>query len=130
MVNVQLLHPQEIEVYYLIPTIRKHFTLLLKQRGLAQKDVAKILAIRESTVSQYVQHKRGDHITFPKQVIDELEKSVQTITTTADYLRETQRILRLIRSTDLICRIHKAHAQLPPCCNGSDKPCTVELSWN
>ena len=64
--------PQEIEVWYIIPAIRRELTkILIKQYNLKQKKVAMLLGISEAAISQYLSNKRGQEIKFPK----EMEKS-------------------------------------------------------
>ena len=64
--NLQILQPQEIEFHYILPSIRKSLSIHLKRQGLDQKDIAKLLHIRESTVSQYINNKRASKIDFNK----------------------------------------------------------------
>ena len=44
MVN-RVLQPQELEVFYVIPALRREFSLRLKESGKSQKDIAKVLGV-------------------------------------------------------------------------------------
>ncbi|MEK6886613.1 MAG: hypothetical protein AABW88_02155 [Nanoarchaeota archaeon] len=117
MVNHKLLHPQEIETFYVIPTIRKHFAAALIKQGMMQKDVAKIFGITTSSISQYTSKKRGNELEFTKDVLYEIENSAKKIKDQGSYIAETQRLLRYIRTSKTICNIHKMFSDMPADCN-------------
>ncbi|MFT4309540.1 MAG: transcriptional regulator [Candidatus Woesearchaeota archaeon] len=52
--------PQEIEVWYLIPAIRKELAISLSRNGIKQKDISAMLGVTPSAVSQYIKQKRGN----------------------------------------------------------------------
>ena len=54
-----LKHPQEIEVWYVLPAIRKELVVTLKEKNLTQKKIAEFLNITEAAVSQYIKQKRA-----------------------------------------------------------------------
>ena len=57
--------PQEIEVWYLIPALRREFTrIFIKDYGLTQKQTADILGITEAAISQYLRLKIANQIKF------------------------------------------------------------------
>ena len=60
--------PQEIEVWYLLPAIRKELARkLLTDFTLKQKEVAKILGVTEAAISQYKKDKRASDLTFTEE---------------------------------------------------------------
>src|SRR3989344_2157312 len=66
--------PQEIEVWYLIPAIRRELAkIFIEKYSLSQKKAAQILGISEAAVSQYVKSKRANEIEFPKREIKIIE---------------------------------------------------------
>ena len=113
----KLLLPQEIETFYIIPTLRSCFASHMKETGMKQKDIAKILNINSAAISQYTNNKRGNKITFDESISQEIKKSAFLIKDTLSYLRETQRILNVIREKKEICRIHKQFSHLPDSCH-------------
>ena len=121
------LHPQEIETFYIIPTLRRHFALHLKERGLKQKDIAHMLMISSATISQYTSTKRGHKITFNKLILQEIKKSANIIQDQISYIRETQRILKVIRFTGSICEIHKQVSLVPEGCEQPATGCHTTL---
>ncbi|MBI4895430.1 MAG: helix-turn-helix domain-containing protein [Candidatus Aenigmarchaeota archaeon] len=121
----EVLQPQEVEVFYIIPTIRSSLTRYLKDRGLSQKDIAKILGIRESTVSQYVSSKRASKIKFSENVEEKIKESSKNINSKLDVIRETQKLLRFIRNSGEICNIHKKLCGLPGDCAIEKMGCSI-----
>ncbi len=117
MVNNTLLHPQEIETYYVIPTIRKYIALLLVEQGRKQKDVAELLGINSAAISQYRSKKRAAQLTFPDEIMQEMKKSAARITNHFSYFQETQRLLQLIRNTKVLCQIHHQFSTVPGGCD-------------
>ncbi|MBI2663044.1 helix-turn-helix domain-containing protein [Candidatus Woesearchaeota archaeon] len=115
--TIQLLQPQEIEFHYILPSIRKSLSVHLKEQGLDQKGIAKLLCIRESTVSQYVNNKRANKVDFNPKIDSEIKKSSLRIKTKNDLIREVQNIVLLIRKEQLICDIHRKFVKLPEKCD-------------
>ena len=117
MSNPVLLHPQEVEVYYIIPTIRHYLTIFMKKEGLKQKEIAKILNIKEAAVSQYLSNKRGSRFKFSKEIENAIKESAYKIKNNFSLITETQRILKLIRESHELCKIHKQLSPVPKTCN-------------
>ena len=111
------LHPQEIEVFYILPSLRKHLALALKGRGLQQKDIASIFGITPATISQYTSAKRADHLHFTPEVLAEIQISAEKVKDRLSYLRETQHLLHFIRSSNALCQIHKLFSEVPDACD-------------
>ena len=61
-------HPQEIEVWHIIPAIRKELVVALKEKGNSQKKIADLLNLSEAAVSQYLKLKRAREIIFNADV--------------------------------------------------------------
>jgi len=125
MVNQIFLLPQEIETFYILPTLRRHFAAHLKERGLKQKDIAQILMINSATISQYTSTKRGHKISFSQKLLTEIESASKKITDQISYIRETQRILKFIRISGDICEIHKQVSLVPEGCEQPATGCNV-----
>ncbi len=119
----ELVQPQEIEVYYLLPAIRSYFAHTLKEQGMSQKDIAAKLHIQTSTVSQYLHEKRGKQITFPDEIVKEIKASAGKLNDKMDLVRETQHILALLRKTKVLCQVHKQFGNVPDQCNIETMKC-------
>lgn len=115
----RVVHPQEIEVWYAIPAIRREIAMDMKRRGIAQKEIASILGITGAAVSQYLSKKRGHDIKFDEKLKGEVWKSVDRILTDNNLVvREVQRILDLPEIRMQLCEIHGQ-------CEGSCGECRV-----
>lgn len=111
-------HPQEIEVWYILPSLRKKLAKDLVSLGMKQKEVASTLGITEAAVSQYFKSKRAKDIEFNKKIKDSIKISAQRIYRNKNsYLKEIQDISNLIKKENILCEIHKKYDNLPKKCN-------------
>jgi len=107
--------PQEIELWYVIPAIRKALVFELKRQGLKQKEIASLLGLTASAISQYVKDKRASFCcdAFKAPVVaSEVHASAAKIINTKDpdtATKEVNRICRFIRDNKIICDIHRKH---------------------
>lgn len=101
--------PQEIQVWYILPVIRRELSrILVKEKRLTQKETAKLLSITEGAVSQYLSSKRGNAVKFDEKILAEVRKSAEIIAKDPNQiLRETIRILDLDNVWKLVCEYHK-----------------------
>jgi predicted transcriptional regulator len=110
--------PQEIEVWYILPAIRKEITMSLKEEKLKQKEIASLLGLTESAVSQYIKSKRAQSVLFNQDMKTEIKNSAQTIKEDPNKIQfEIQRLLALVRESDMICKTHKQFGQISEDCN-------------
>ena len=100
-------HPQEVEVWYILPAIRRELVLAFKERGLNQKKIAQILNITEPAVSQYISQKRAKDIIFPKDVLKMIKESAAKIVDSKTAYREIQKINTFIKKSKALCAIHR-----------------------
>lgn len=119
----KFLLPQEIEVYYIIPTVKRYLTQFMKEDEMKQKDIAKALQIQEATVSQYLSNKRGHQIDFDEDIQKEIKKSSKNISDMGTYIFEMQRLLQIIRSSKTICEVHKQFSNVPNSCSHETMGC-------
>ncbi len=116
MVN-RVLQPQEIEVFYVIPALRRELALYMKQGGKSQREIAGLLGVTEPAVSQYMTSKRAAMIRFSDAVKLAIKASAQRITNPASMMREMQRLLTLTRDERVVCRVHESLGSAPLGCN-------------
>jgi uncharacterized protein len=110
--------PQEVQVWYILPALRKHLAINLKKEGLKQKDIASALSITEAAVSQYVKEKRGDMITFGKAMQKEINASAKKIAKEKGKARfEIQRLMSKIKESRFMCNVCQEHASAPSDCD-------------
>ena len=100
--------PQEIEVWYLIPALRRELAIsFIKDYGLNQKKAAEILGITDAAISQYISLKRGNEIKFSKDEMNSIKKTAGEIVKNPSNV--TGNIYKLsvsLRKSKAICGIH------------------------
>lgn len=116
--------PQEIEVWYVIPAIRRELTRIMIDKGIAQKDIAKMLGVTEPAVTQYKLKKskrsRGDQVEIDEEMKAEIENSAEKIIAAwkdkeegevvyEEMTREINRIIALLRDRGDLCEIHREY---------------------
>ena len=113
---MKLLQRQEVEVFYIIPSLRRHLAIEMKNLGMKQKEVAILLGIEEAAVSQYIKGKRGNKVELSEEIRGEVKNSAKIIKDRISLLREMQRLIRIIMSTGELCKIHKVLSDIPEEC--------------
>ncbi|MEX0933090.1 MAG: hypothetical protein WDZ77_03270 [Candidatus Pacearchaeota archaeon] len=103
------LMPQEVEVWYLIPAIRREFSnIFTKDYNLNQKETAKILGITESAVSQYLKSSRGSKANFSIEDKNKIKISAEkVINGKKDFMKVLYNLCLDLRKSRTICTIHK-----------------------
>jgi predicted transcriptional regulator len=109
--------PQEIEVWELLPAIRKAFALsFVHDFKLSQKNAAELLHLTEPAVSQYLTEKRGKTILFNEAILNEIHNSAERIKENKSAVfKEIKRICDLIEVKKIVCTIHKGSNTTIPC---------------
>tara|TARA_Y100000310_G_scaffold342256_1_gene444709 strand:- start:3506 stop:3883 length:378 start_codon:yes stop_codon:yes gene_type:complete len=112
--------PQEVEVWYILPAIRKQMALDLLQEGMSQKAIAAILKLTEAAISQYKKNKRVKDDLFNKKIKDEIKKASKKIMNEPDAaLHEIMNICELVKKEKVICKMHLKKSGLKE----EDLPC-------
>jgi predicted transcriptional regulator len=118
MVNFRNLQPQEIEVYYLLPAIRRELAKALKKKGSDQKTVAALLGVTPAAISQYLSGKRGKEIDLPPNFIKDLEQAAGTIKDSKSAYAAIQHLMRHAAECRVLCQIHYGmDKNLPKSCS-------------
>ncbi len=104
--TIPVKHPQEIEVWYVLPIIRKELVLALKKQNHSQKEIATLLNLTPSAVSQYCNAKRAKDISLPEDVKEFITKAAANIKDTKTAYQQIQKISDYIKTSKAICRIH------------------------
>ena len=101
--------PQEIEVWYVLPALRREFTKsLISDYGLAQKEAAKLLGLTESAISQYLKLKRAKEVQFTKEVLGEIKQAAGRMVKNNHLAPiEFVRVSQLLSVKKAICKIHQ-----------------------
>ncbi|MEM4260246.1 MAG: helix-turn-helix domain-containing protein [Candidatus Woesearchaeota archaeon] len=113
--------PQEIEVWYVFPALRRELARALKEKGLSQSEIAKKLSITESAVSQYLNNKRGKGFIFPKKILSLINKTANNIikgkNKNKNAIDELYILSSFIRKEKVLCRVHRKYSAVPKNCS-------------
>lgn len=107
--------PQEIELWYIIPAIRRELARNLMDGGVRQRGVARMLGVTDAAVSQYFSSKRASEVRFNERLGRDIKDSADRITRGSDAMREVQQICRLCREDGICCSIGKRHGAPSDC---------------
>lgn len=103
----KLIFPQEIEVWYVLPAIRKQLALELIKQGLTQSQVSKLLDCSRASINQYTKQQRGHEI-LNQKIKSEVENSSSLIIKNkSTVFQEIMRVNQLVKNTGLLCQLHK-----------------------
>lgn len=113
----KMILPQEIEVWYMLPAIRKELALSLLRHGLNQKETAKMLGVTEAAVSQYKSEKRAHGLEFDERIKSEIQKAAERVLVKPTTIfAEIMGINSLAKREGVFCEIHRAKSATPAGC--------------
>jgi len=112
----QMLQLEEVEVFYILPAIRSRIAAEMKKAGMMQSEIARLLCVQESTISQYLSSKRAADVKFNERINKEIASSAKRIKNKESLMQEIRKILGLVRDDKVICRVHRTVAELPEGC--------------
>ena len=103
--------PQEIEVWYIIPAVRKEFArLLTKEHGLSYEKAGNALGISKAAVSQYLSNKRANKVCLDAKTKREIKKSADLINKNPRIaMIEIQGILKFMKDNHCSCNVCKQY---------------------
>ncbi len=118
--------PQEIDVWYILPALRRELTRILIDKGIPQRQIASMLGVTEPAITQYKLEQssraRGSIMTIPREFIPEIERSADIMIEawknrqqdTPIYrimTREFNRLIRLLRDAGVACATHRSQCE-------------------
>lgn len=103
--------PQEIEVWYIIPAIRKELSrILTSEYGMTFEEAGKLLGITKAAVSQYLSNKRASKFKLTPEMKKEIVKSAKVISKNGDRaVWEIQRVLKAVKDRKCSCKACKKY---------------------
>ncbi|MFA5993017.1 MAG: winged helix-turn-helix transcriptional regulator [Candidatus Pacearchaeota archaeon] len=112
--------PQELDVWYLLPAIRRELAqVFIKDCKISQKEIAEILGLTESAISQYVQSKRANELKFSPTEKIIIKKTAEKILKDKKNVRSyIYHLSQILRKSKCLCKIHKKYEKNLSCdCN-------------
>lgn len=116
MVIVKMM-PQEIELWYVIPALRREFAIEMAKQGIRGARIAEFLGVTRAAVSQYFSKVRAVDFTFDQEMKREIKASATRILKGEDAVAEMQRIMHLLRENKSICLFHHQKENLDAQCD-------------
>ncbi len=113
--------PQEIEVWYILPAVRLEIAKGLKKKGLSQQEISKKMYVTPAAISNYFKSKRASGMKFNKKVIKRIKEAVENIIGEKCFIKEVQDILKIVKNTEYLCKVHKKYANMPVNCGACKK---------
>ncbi len=114
----KILQPQELEVWYVLPALRRELSIEMKKSGLDQKTIAKVIGVTEAAISHYIKEKRASEVKFDDNTKEEIRKSAQLISQNGKLLfQEMQHLLNKALQNKVLCQLcHSQNNDLPEDC--------------
>lgn len=103
--------PQEIEVWYIIPAVRKELARLLTRKyELSYDKAGMILGISKAAISQYLSNKRANKVKLNLATKKEIILSAKMIVKDPKVVvSEIQRILKFMKDNKCSCDVCKKY---------------------
>jgi len=103
--------PQEVEVWYIIPAVRKEFAkILTSEYGFSYERAGKALGISKAAVSQYISNKRANKVCLNEDTKKEIVESAKLINENEKVaMKEIQKILKYMKDTNCSCNVCKQY---------------------
>lgn len=101
-----MLLPQEIELWYVLPALRRELSKELARLGLTQRDIARKLGITEAAVSQYLKAKRANKVSLV-ELEQEIKKAAKELFMGKHIIGIMVRLCGLVRERGLLCKVSK-----------------------
>ena len=100
--------PQEVEVRFIIPTIRKEFALELIKLNYSQREIAKILEITPAAVNNYTKNKRGINVKLSDKNKEIIKESIEKISKNHECAyEELYSVSKQLIQDKSVCEIHR-----------------------
>tara|TARA_Y100000310_G_scaffold172170_2_gene172306 strand:- start:7975 stop:8349 length:375 start_codon:yes stop_codon:yes gene_type:complete len=99
--------PQEIEVWFVIPAVRRELAKSFLSKGRSQKEAADLLGISEAAISQYLSDKRGNELQFDAAEKKKISETADNILKGGHLMQEMHRLVVNLRAATSVCKMHK-----------------------
>jgi predicted transcriptional regulator len=98
---------QEIEVWYIIPAIRREMAVCFSQaHEISYGNIAFMMGLTKTAISLYVAGKRTEMIRMHPKALEEVKHSCQRIVKQkSTVIKEISRVLEIIKNKKLHCEL-------------------------
>jgi hypothetical protein len=110
--------PQELEVWYVIPAIRRELTKTMLAEGLTQKKAAQLLGVTEPAISQYLSSKRAKEVNFDRKTLSKIKAfAKKMVRNEENALEAVQQMCARVRKQKILCKVHRKKSKVPSNCD-------------
>ena len=97
--------PQEIEVWYIIPAIRREMAMCFsREYKISYDNIATMMSLTKAAISQYISGKRVERIKMHPKAMEEVKVSCNRIVKNkSNVTKEILRVLEIIKKKKLHC---------------------------
>ncbi len=97
--------PQEIEVWYIIPAIRRDMAVCFsREHKISYDNIASMMGLTKAAISQYIAGKRVERIKIHPKVLEEIKMSCnRVVKNKSTVIKEISKILDIIKRKKLHC---------------------------
>lgn len=116
--------PQEIEVWYLIPALRKELAkVFIKDYEMSQREAASTMGLTEAAVSQYLKSKRACELKFSDAELNKIKQAAKLIIKNKkDFMKHFYSLCTKLKCSKAMCTFHKKQDKCLP------KECKICMS--
>lgn len=108
--------PQELEVWYVIPAIRKELAISLAGMGLKHSSIACMFGVTEACISNYFKSKRAQEVKFSREINLLINESAKKLSKGKScFIKEVQCICKAFKKGEYLCSIHKKFDDVCKC---------------
>ncbi|MBI2451734.1 hypothetical protein HYV50_01490 [Candidatus Pacearchaeota archaeon] len=99
--------PQEIEVWYIIPAIRREMSMCFsKEHKISYDNIALMMGLTKAAISQYIAGKRVEKIRMHPKAIEEVKNSCnRVVKNKGNVTKEILKVLEIIKKKKLHCEM-------------------------
>lgn len=99
--------PQEIEVWYIIPAIRREMAMCFsREHKISYDNVALMMGLTKAAISQYIAGKRVERIKIHPKALEEVKISCnRVVKNKSNVAKEILRVLEIIKKKKLHCEM-------------------------
>ncbi len=102
--------PQELEVFFILPTIRKNLAKSLHELGLGQRRIAELLHLTEPAISQYLNNRRAKkEIPLTPEMQKEIKLVARRLQKENNIMKEIQHLLKKMREQRITCKLCQSY---------------------
>ncbi len=118
--------PCEVMIWEFLPALRRELVRALLKEGVSRKEIASMLGITDSAISQYLKRKRGMHFRFDADIKQKIQQIARCLKNTsardrsARLIAEICKFCLMLKRKKVLCSLClKQNPELNKNCNAA-----------